>query len=65
MAQTWFRSFAGSLAYSQKANPSHASVFHMFVSTAETSTICLLHDVAHSHELQLIHALMMCLAPAT
>ncbi len=48
----------GSLAYSQEANPSHASVFHLFV-----STISLLHNVTHSHELQLIHAFILCLAP--
>ncbi len=36
----------GSLAYSQAAVPSPASVFHLFV-----STISPLHDVARSHEL--------------
>ncbi len=48
----------GSLASSQEANAPHASAFHLFV-----STIGLLHNVAHSHGLQLIHAFVMCLAP--
>ncbi len=52
VGQCYVRS--GSLASSQEANPSHANTYHLSV-----STISLLHNAAHSHELQLIHAFML------
>ena len=49
---------SGSPAYSQEANPSHANVFHLSV-----SKLSLLCYAAYPHELQLIHAFVLCFAP--
>lgn len=51
---------SGSLASSQQTMLSHANTFHLSV-----STISLLHNAAHSHELQLIQAFTLCLPPGS